>query len=31
MKRSPPQEKLIVKKVETSDKDIDEDRKYLVE
>jgi hypothetical protein len=31
MKRSPPQDKLIVKKVETSDKDIDDDRKYLVD
>lgn len=30
MKRSPPQEKQVVKKVETSDKDIDDDRKYLV-
>jgi hypothetical protein len=31
MKRSPPQDKLVVKKVETSDKDIDDDRKYLVD
>jgi hypothetical protein len=30
MKRSPPQEKFVVKKVETSDKDIDDDRRYLV-
>jgi hypothetical protein len=31
MKRSPPQDKLVVKKIETSDKDIDDDRKYLVD
>lgn len=31
MKRSPPQEKLTVKKVEASDKDVDDDRKYLVD
>ena len=31
MKRSPPQEKVVVKKVETSKKDVDDDRKYLVE
>ena len=31
MKRSPPQEKYIMKKVETTDKDVDDDRKYLTE
>lgn len=31
MKRSPPQEKIMVKKVETTGKDMDDDRKYLVE
>lgn len=30
MKRSPPQERVVMKKVETTDKDIDDDRKYLV-
>lgn len=30
MKRSPPQERVVVKKIETSDKDVDDDRKYLV-
>ena len=31
MKRSPPQERIVVKKVETTDKDVDDDRKYLIE
>ncbi len=31
MKRSPPQEKIIMKKVEASGKDFDDDKKYLVE
>jgi hypothetical protein len=30
MKRSPPQERVVMKKIETTDKDIDDDRKYLV-
>lgn len=29
MKRSPPQEKEVVKKLEITDKDIEDDRKYL--
>jgi hypothetical protein len=31
MKRSPPQEKIVMKKVETTGKDQDDDRKYLVD
>jgi hypothetical protein len=31
MKRSPPQEKIVMKKVETMGKDQDDDRKYLVD
>jgi hypothetical protein len=30
MKRSPPQEKIVIKKVETTGKDMDDDKKYLV-
>jgi len=31
MKRSPPQERQVVKKVETNDKDGDDDLKYLTD
>lgn len=31
MKRSPPQEKAVLKKVETAGKDMDDDKKYLTE
>lgn len=31
MKRSPPQDKVVVKKIETTGKDFDDDKKYLVD
>ncbi len=31
MKRSPPQERVVLKKLETTGKDLDDDKKYLVE